>query len=200
MTTLLSRTWQNVCLLSALLLLGTLFPGTSQANPLSASELWEALRAGGKVIMIRHSRTISGFGDPPGYDLEHCETQRYLSEDGKAQSRRMGVRFREEGVPIESVLSSQWCRCYETAELAFGTYELWPALNSFFDDYSTRDSQTREILQRASRFQGAGNLILVTHQVNITAATGRSVSSGEAVILQPEGGSRMKELGRIRFD
>ncbi len=172
---------------------------TTSVSWASEAATWDALREGGKVVLIRHARTISGIGDPAGYSLDNCQSQRYLSEDGKEQSRRMGARFRAESVPVETVLSSEWCRCYETAELAFGRYELWPALNSFFDDYSTREAQTREVRERAVAYAGAGNLILVTHQVNITALTRRGVASGEAVILQPTGTS-FQELGRLRFD
>ncbi len=176
-----------------------IFLWTASVGLASEQHVWDALRDGGKVVLIRHSRTISGIGDPAGYSLDNCQSQRYLSEDGKDQSRRMGARFREEAVPVGDVFSSEWCRCYETAELAFGRYELWPALNSFFDDYSTRDRQTEEVRKRTVAYGGDANLILVTHQVNITALTRRGVASGEAVVLNPTGTS-FEEVGRIRFD
>ena len=174
--------------------------GQATAEPISQDELWNVLRGGGNVLLIRHAQTIPGFGDPPAFQLNDCSSQRYLSDDGRAQSRRMGDRFRREQVPVAQVLSSEWCRCYETAKLAFGTYKLWPPLNSFFEDYSTRDEQTRAVLKQIESFAGEGNLILVTHQVNITALTGKAVSQGEAVVVRHDPGRGFQVLGDIRFE
>ena len=185
--------------LSGLLLLW-LIMGQAKAVPVSQVELWNILRGGGNVLLIRHAQTIPGFGDPPGFRLNDCSSQRYLSDDGRAQSQRIGDRFRAEKVPVAQVLSSEWCRCYETAELAFGKHELWPPLNSFFEDYSTRDEQTQAVFKRIESFAGEGNLVLVTHQVNITALTGRAVSQGEAVVVRPDPERGFQVLGNIRFD
>ena len=185
--------------LSGLLLL-CLIIGQAKAESISQVELWSILHGGGNVLLIRHAQTIPGFGDPSGFRLNDCSSQRYLSDDGRAQSRRMGDRFRAEKVPIGPVLSSEWCRCYETAELAFGTYQLWPPLNSFFEDYSTRDEQTQAVLKRIESFTGEGNLILVTHQVNITALTGKAVSQGEAVVVRHDPDRGFQVLGNIRFE
>jgi len=111
----------------------------------------------------------------------------------------MGDRFQKEEVPIGPVLSSEWCRCYETAELAFGRYELWPPLNSFFNDYSTQDEQTQSVITRIQSFAGEGNLVLVTHQVNITALTGKAVSQGEAVVVRHDQVRGLLVLGNINF-
>ena len=174
--------------------------GQATAEPISQDELWNVLRGGGNVLLIRHAQTIPGFGDPPAFQLNDCSSQRYLSDDGRAQSRRMGDRFRREQVPVAQVLSSEWFRCYETAKLAFGIYKLWPPLNSFFEDYSTRDEQTRAVLKQIESFAGEGNLILVTHQVNITALTGKAVSQGEAVVVRHDPGRGFQVLGDIRFE
>lgn len=112
----------------------------------------------------------------------------------------MGDRFRRERVPIGLVLSSEWCRCYETAELAFGTYELWPPLNSFFEDYSTHDEQTQAVFKRIESYAGESNLVLVTHQVNITALTGKAVSQGEAVVVRHDTERGFLVWGNIGFE
>ena len=182
------------------LLLLLLIMGQAIAEPISQDELWKVLRGGGNVLLIRHAQTIPGFGDPPGFRLNDCSSQRYLSDDGKAQSRRMGDRFRREQVPVAQVFSSEWCRCYETAKLAFGTYKLWPPLNSFFEDYSTRDGQTQAVLKQIESFAEEGNLVLVTHQVNITALTGKAVSQGEAVVVRHDPQRGFQVLGNIRFE
>lgn len=89
--------------------------------------LWDLLKGGGQVVVIRHASTVSGFGDPPGYRLDDCATQRNLSDQGREEAERIGAAFRGRGVPVESVLSSPWCRCLETARLAFGSVRLRPA-------------------------------------------------------------------------
>ena len=176
-----------------------LITGLAAAESASQSRLWDMLREGGNTVLIRHAQTIPGFGDPPGFRLEDCKTQRYLSDNGREQSRRIGEHFRKENIPIGAVLSSEWCRCYETAELAFGNYHLWPPLNSFFEDYSTRDQQTKEVSDRLSSFTGPKNLILVTHQVNITALTDMAVSQGEAIVVRSDPQQGFRVLGRIAF-
>ena len=157
------------------------------AAPSSASEeAWRALREGGVVALIRHARA-PGTGDPAGFRLHDCATQRNLSEAGREQARRLGARFAREGVSVARVLSSRWCRALDTARLAFGSnVEPTPALDSFFDDQRSRQSQTdgarRLITDWRSR---QGVLVLVTHQVNITALTGLSLREGEVVVIRP---------------
>ena len=185
--------------LAGFFLLWTLM-GQTIAESTPQPELWDMLREGGNVVLIRHAQTIPGFGDPPGFRLNDCKSQRYLSEDGREQSRRIGERFRKERIPLGPVLSSEWCRCYETAQLAFGAYELWPPLNSFFENYSTRDQQTRAMAERLDSFTGEQNLILVTHQVNITALTGKTVSQGEGVVVRRDSDRGFLLLGKIRFE
>ncbi len=99
---------------------------------------------------------------------------------------------------IDQVLSSQWCRCLETARLAFpkGTVEPYPALNSFFDDRSTEPRQTREVAARIAAIRAPANVAFVTHHVNILALTGIAVGSGEAVLVRSAGGS-VQTLGRL---
>jgi phosphohistidine phosphatase SixA len=156
--------------------------------------LWARLRDGGLVVMIRHA-SAPGTGDPPGFRPGECATQRNLSEAGRAEARRIGEAFRRERVPIAEVRSSEWCRCRDTAELAFGRYVAWPAINSFFADRSDEPQRTAAV--RAVRPPRGSNVVLVTHQVNITAASGVYPASGEIVVLQPAGGDRLEVIGRL---
>ena len=92
-----------------------------------AAALWDALRAGGHVALIRHAATTGGAGDPPGFRLDDCTTQRNLTDRGRAEARRLGERLRAEGIAVGKVLSSQWCRCRETADLMeLGPHEVAP--------------------------------------------------------------------------
>jgi phosphohistidine phosphatase SixA len=160
--------------------------------------LWDLLKAGGQVAVIRHASTVSGFGDPPGFRLDDCSTQRNLSEPGREEARRIGTAFRDRGVPVGRVLSSRWCRCLETARLAFGTAEPWAPLDSFFDDRSREPEQTRQVRMLIGDRSPPGNLILVTHQVNITALTGVSPAQGEMIILTPLENGTFRIAGRLR--
>jgi phosphohistidine phosphatase SixA len=160
--------------------------------------LWNLLKAGGQVAVIRHSSTEPGIGDPPGFRLDDCSTQRNLSAAGREEARRIGAAFRDRGVPVGRVLSSRWCRCLETARLAFGTAEPWPPLDSFFDARSQEPDRTRRVRQLAGERPDSGNLILVTHQVNITALTGIAPVQGEMILLTPLGGGAFKIAGRLR--
>ena len=168
-------------------------------RPAVADEaLLNLLRAGGQVIVMRHAATDRSLGDPPGFRLGDCSTQRNLSEEGRAQARRVGAAFASGGVPIGRVLSSQWCRCLETARLAFGTAEPWPALNSSFRDRTLEADRTREVRALASERPAKGNLVLVTHQVNIGALSGVYPVEGELVVLTPLGQGNFRVAGTMR--
>jgi phosphohistidine phosphatase SixA len=162
--------------------------------------LWAALEAGGNVVLMRHAIAPGG-GDPPGFRLEDCSTQRNLSEDGRAQARSTGESFRSRGAPVDRVLTSQWCRCRETAELLqLAAVEEYPVLNSFFSDRSTADSQTEALRRFIGELKLRGNVLMVTHQVNITALTGVFPASGEMVILRPDEQGGFRLIGRLRPD
>lgn len=177
--------------LLAALLVGV--PATAGA----ADALWALLKGGGQVVVMRHASTEPGLGDPPGFRLDDCTTQRNLSAVGREEARRLGVAFRARGVPLGRVLSSRWCRCLETARLAFGRVEPWPPLDSFFDERSRGPEQTRAARALAGERPAEDNLILVTHQVNIGALTGVFPASGEMVILTPQGGGQFRVAGRL---
>ena len=183
-----------VRLLFALALAACLAPAAAaeQADP------WQRLAAGGHVIVMRHA-LAPGTGDPADFALGDCATQRNLSAAGREQARRIGAALREQGVRVDAVMSSRWCRCTETAAL-LGFQPPRPAamLDSFFRDRSTADAQTRATRALAAGWsRDGGNLVLVTHQVNITALTGVYPASGEMVVLAPGEAGAIEVLGSI---
>jgi broad specificity phosphatase PhoE len=166
------------------------------AAPAHADDaLWERLKQGGHYLMLRHA-TAPGTYDPPGYRLDDCSTQRNLSGEGREEARALGATLRANGVPIGRVLSSRWCRCLETARLAFGRVEPWPALDSL--RRGEEDARTREMRALVSTPLAGPNVVLVTHQFNIRAATGLpSIQSGETIVLAPLGDAGFRVAGRI---
>jgi broad specificity phosphatase PhoE len=180
------------------LLLGTASLIVSSRAGAQPAALWTELEKGGVAILLRHAQTEAGVGDPPGFRIGDCSTQRNLSDDGRRQAQRIGAALAARAVRIDQVLSSQWCRCLETARLAFpkSRVEPYPALNSFFDDRSTEPRQTREVAARIAAINGPSNVVLVTHHVNILALAGVAVGSGEAVLVRPAGTS-LRTLGRL---
>lgn len=181
-----------------LLLLALLLP----AMPvLGDDQGWSAAEDPGAIILMRHA-LAPGTGDPAAFDLSDCATQRNLSDEGRDQARRIGEAFETHGIDVASVLTSQWCRCRETAErLGLAAVEEVPALNSFFRDRSTADAQTQDVLGILGDLPPDERVILVTHQVNITALTGVFPTSGEALVvgLVP-GDERLEVRGRILIE
>lgn len=170
--------------------------GLAQAQ--TTDPFWHLLREGGCVVLMRHAQTEPGLGDPPGFTLGQCQTQRNLSAAGRTQSRRVGEAFRRQDIAIAAVRSSAWCRCTDTAQLAFGRYALWPALNSFFQGQGDGDAQTREVLDTVTALRAPVNWVLVTHQVNISALTGEYPAMGELFATRPDAAApgRLKVLAR----
>lgn len=167
------------------------------AEPAAADEAgWAALRQPGAVALIRHARA-PGTGDPPGFRLGDCVTQRNLSGEGREQARRLGEAVRARGVRVDRVLTSEWCRARDTATLAFGTAEPFPALNSFFADRTDEPAQSDRVRRSiAAADAAAGALVMVTHQVNITALTGVVPREGEIVVVRNVDG-KVAVQGRI---
>jgi phosphohistidine phosphatase SixA len=148
-------------------------------------EAWTALREGRVVALIRHARA-PGTGDPAGFRLDDCSTQRNLSEQGRAQARQLGTAFTNSGVIVTRVLSSRWCRALETARLAFGIHvEPFQPLDSFFGNHAREAQQTSAVKNKITTWRGPGVLALVTHQVNVTALTGVVPAEGEIVVVRP---------------
>ena len=157
---------------------------------------WAALKDG-HIVLFRHANAPGG-GDPPGFKLGDCSTQRNLDDSGRAQARRIGEQFRQRGIKVGAVLSSQWCRARETAELAFpGMARDDASFNSFFDERSRGQAQTAQALATLGRWRGPGVLVVTTHQVNISMLTGVTPVSGEGVVVAPTRGG-VEVLGRLR--
>ena len=162
-----------------------------------AGAQWEALKRPGAVAIMRHA-IAPGTGDPETFRLGDCSTQRNLDGRGRAQARAIGAAIRAAGVEVDRVLTSQWCRSRETAELlGLGPVQEMPALNSFFEDRSTRDRQTRALRDWLAALPEDERVILVTHQVNITALTGRGVASGEVFVLDVGPGGSVEVADEI---
>ncbi|APE30626.1 histidine phosphatase family protein [Halomonas aestuarii] len=160
--------------------------GQALAEASDDAAAWAALADGGHVALIRHA-LAPGIGDPAEFVLGDCATQRNLSDAGREQARRLGERFRERGIEVGEVRSSRWCRCLETARLlGLGDVIPTPALDSFFRDRSTAERQTAETRALIEAWNGEGTLVLVTHQVNITALVGGGVGSGEVIVVRPD--------------
>jgi broad specificity phosphatase PhoE len=162
--------------------------------------VWAALKSGGHAVLIRHA-TAPGTGDPPRFSIGDCATQRNLSDEGRAQARAIGDAFRAAGVSVDRVLSSRWCRAADTAALlALGPVEPFPPLDSFFrnrDDGPAATDATRQAIAQLGR----RTVVMVTHQVNITALTGIFPGSAEAIVVapSPDGEQGIRVVGRLRF-
>jgi len=143
----------------------------------------DSLKEGGKVIFIRHAYA-PGNGDPKNFNLEDCNSQRNLNNSGKEQSNRIGLFFINNKIPIDVVLSSEWCRCKDTAKLAFNKYQTFNALNSFYDKRFSKNKkkQIKDLKKYIQEWDSKKNLILVTHFVVISEVLNFSSSSGEIVI------------------
>jgi broad specificity phosphatase PhoE len=156
-------------------------PATGSDDPFAA------MREGGHVALIRHA-LAPGTGDPAGFTPGACDTQRNLSEEGRAQARRIGDLFRENGIPQARIFTSAWCRSRETAELLrLGPVTVLEPLDSFFRRRSEGERQTRALARWIAEQDALPPIVLVTHQVNITALTGVFPGSGEIVIVGREG-------------
>jgi broad specificity phosphatase PhoE len=158
----------------------------------------ERLDEGGYVVMLRHA-TAPGVGDPESFRLGDCATQRNLSDQGRVQARRLGEHLRAQGIAAAEVYSSQWCRCLETAELLdLGPVEQLPALNSFFSRPAERAANLAALRRfLADLAEDGPPVILVTHQVTISAITGSGTVSGEAIVLAVDGTGQPPVVGTI---
>lgn len=136
----------------------------------------------GNVLFIRHA-IAPGYGDPPYFVLNDCSTQRNLSNEGRAQAVQIGKIIKREGIKFIKIYSSQWCRCLETARLTdLGEIIIEPSLNSFFQGFFSKEKTLVKLQEILNSLEDSDDLVLmVTHQVTITAITGISVSSGGAV-------------------
>jgi phosphohistidine phosphatase SixA len=159
--------------------------------------IWSLVKGGGQAIFVRHAITTPGVGDPPNMRLTDCSTQRNLTDAGRAHARRVGEAFRARAIPVDRVLSSPWCRCQETARLAFGPPETWAPLGNLFGRPENRAAQVQELQALASERRTGGNVMLVTHGSTISALTGINPGSAEMVVVTPQGDGRFAVAGRL---
>ena len=152
---------------------------TSFAN----ENIVEILKKGGNIIFIRHA-IAPGNGDPQNFDISNCSTQRNLSKDGELQALKIGKFFKKNDIKFTKVLSSEWCRCKDTAKIAFGNYEIKDFLNSFYDERfsKNKDKQILDFQKFIRNWNKTGNLVFVTHYVVISEILNLTTSSGEIVI------------------
>ena len=181
-------------------LLATSASPTLSSYAQSLPDVSTLLRIGGCVLMLRHAQTEPGIGDPPNFQLAQCSTQRNLSDEGRVQSKRIGLWFTARKLAVGSVQSSAWCRCKDTATLAFGRFDVLPALNSTFDSRSSQATQTEALRERLKGIRLGQFEVWVTHQVNISSMTGEGPVMGEAFVVKlGSGSSPGRVLARTSF-
>ena len=163
----------------------------------SNQKLIEKLGKGGKLIFIRHAYA-PGNGDPENFTLDVCSTQRNLSKNGRIQANKIGTYFKENQISIDKVLSSEWCRCKETAYLAFGDYKTKNFLNSFYSSKFAfnKTSQVADLRRYIKKWDSDKNLVLVTHYVMISEILDYASQSGEIVISD----RKFKKIGSIKLE
>jgi len=158
---------------------------------------WSALDSPSAIVLMRHA-LAPGTGDPDIFSLNDCTTQRNLDARGRAQAERIGAELRSRGITFDAVWTSQWCRCRETSQLlALAPVSDMPALNSFFRNRSQAGAQTDAVLEQLASRDG-GRVILVTHQVNITALTDIFPASGEMIVTELRDGA-LEVTGQIEI-
>ncbi|MGI9524698.1 MAG: histidine phosphatase family protein [Hyphomicrobiaceae bacterium] len=161
------------------------------------ARLWAKIKDGEAFAIIRHAMA-PGTGDPENFSVADCTTQRNLSQRGREQARNIGRRFRANSIVAADIYSSEWCRCMETAKLlAIGEVRTLPVMNSFYETMERREIQTRALRQWLTEHGGTKPLILVSHQVNILALTGRSTGSGEAIVAKIDTSGQVTVLGSL---
>ena len=162
--------------------------------------LWALLKEGGRVALVRHAATSGGAGDPPGFRLGDCATQRNLVPQGKEDAKALGKRFRAHGIKVGKVLSSEWCRCRETATLMdLGPADIAPTFNNAFTYRDRVDELTAGARKIVVAWRGPGTLVVHTHGANLRPLTGIDPGEGGMVVVTPDansaGGFRVE--GRI---
>lgn len=161
----------------------------AQTNPLESR-----LRAGACVVVVRHAQTLPGTGDPEGFRVDLCSTQRNLSLEGRAQASAMGQWFKARKLRPRAVFSSAWCRCRDTADLAFGRHVMWSQLNSFFGQPGAEAEQTAALKAALPRVPAGQFDVWVSHQVNLRALTGESPAMGEVLVVDGQGKMVLRRL------
>ena len=172
------------------LLVLTLFWGASINASDNLSDAIKDINA--NVIFMRHA-LAPGFGDPDNFSINDCSTQRNLSATGIDQARQIGIFFRKSNVQFSDILSSQWCRCKDTAEnLNIGKWEEFSGLNSFFEEHADREKTLNLLYQKINNLPKEKITLMVTHQVVISAVTNIYVESGGVVLFNSSTGIASK--------
>ena len=165
-----------------------------------AADAWRALRAGGHVALMRHADAPGGAGDPPGFRIEDCATQRNLSETGRADAAKIGARLKREGIAFDRILSSPWCRCKDTATLLdLGPVETEATFGNVVVLRDQRGALTAGARALIAGWNGPKNLLVVTHGANIAALTTLWPASGEIVVVRGGSGG-VQPVGRLKLD
>jgi len=166
-------------LISSLALIFFVFVNSAFSN----EKLINSLKEGGKLIFIRHAHA-PGNGDPENFNLKDCSSQRNLNHKGINQSKKIGLFFTRNKIQIDKVLSSEWCRCKDTAKYAFNSYKTFDALNSFYDARFTKNKakQIKDLKKYISSWNSKKNLVLVTHFVVISETLSTESASGEIIV------------------
>ena len=172
----------------------------SLTTPIKADlykNLINQLEDGGKLIFIRHAYA-PGNGDPADFNLNDCSTQRNLSDDGRKQAQRIGEFFTKNKIEIDKVLSSEWCRCKETAKIAFKNFSTNSFLNSFYSSKfsKNKDKQVKAFNYYIKNLESKKNLIFVTHYVFISEVLNYGPSSGEIVVSD----KNLNIIGSVEID
>ncbi|MEM9911647.1 MAG: histidine phosphatase family protein [Pseudomonadota bacterium] len=158
---------------------------------------WSAVESPTAIVLMRHA-LAPGTGDPGNFRLEDCSTQRNLDDRGRAQAEQIGQALRDRAIVFDEVWTSQWCRCRDTAQLLdLAPVSDMPPLNSFFRNRAQGPEQSAALLEELANW-GGGRLVLVTHQVNITALTEVFPSSGEMIVTELRGGA-LQVTGQIEI-
>ncbi len=190
----------SVCLAAVLALIFSLLWSPLASAAEGEAGLWDVLRKGGHVALIRHA-VAPGTGDPSNFSLRDCTTQRNLSEEGRGQAAKIGQQLRANRVIFTLVYSSQWCRCLDTAKLiGMGKVTELPILNSFFQHGDRESSQSQALKKWLAGQNLEQPLLLVTHQVNITAISGVYPAPGEIVVMRRAKDGTLSVVGALKAD
>ncbi len=179
---------------------GALFAASHTALAGETEGFWSALAEGGKVVMIRHAATEEASGEV-SMNLDSdgdCSAEQNLTDAGRDQARALGALFQERGVAVSEVLTSEFCRARETAELAFGEFEAWGPLN-LVESLPADDAEflMEDVRERIGDFEGEGVLVMMTHRSNINTITFQQTEPGDMVVVVPEGMGSFAVLGMI---
>ena len=163
-------------------------------NAFSDDKILKSLKEGKKLVFIRHA-IAPGNGDPNNFDINDCSTQRNLDKNGITQSKKIGQFFKNNKIKIDKVLSSEWCRCKDTAKYAFENFETFNALNSFYDERFAKNEtkQINDLKQYIKNWDSGKNLVFVTHYVVISSILNIGTSSGEIIVSD----KKFNIIGRV---